>query len=136
SRGARTVPRRRRRPISALRRPGGRTRAAANGVRGSSCTCRAPGERLGLEDLGAEADAEVGELLGELGPRARRLEVAEEAAVLVDAHAVVEQEDVLEGDDVALHALHLGDVGDAAGAVTEPGEVDDEVEGRGHLLAD
>ena len=55
---------------------------------------------------------------------------------LVDAHAEVEQEDVLEGDDVALHALHLGDVGDAAGAVAQAGEVHDEVEGRGHLLAD
>ena len=70
------------------------------------------------------------------GPHAGGLEVAVEPAVLVDAHAVVEQEDVLEGDDVALHALHLGDVGDAAGAVTEAGEVHDQVERRGHLLAD
>ena len=79
---------------------------------------------------------EVGELLGELGSHAGGLEVALEVAVLVDAHAEVEQEDVLEGDDVALHALHLGDVGDAAGAVTQAGEVHDEVERRGHLLAD
>ena len=59
-----------------------------------------------------------------------------EPAVLVDAHAVVEQEDVLQGDDVALHALHLGDVGDAAGAVAQSGEVHDQVERRCHLLAD
>ena len=84
----------------------------------------------------AEADAEVGQLLGELGPDAGRLEVALEPAVLVDAHAEVEQEQVLEGDDVALHALHLGDVGDAAGAVPQAGEVHDEVDGRRHLLAD
>ena len=70
------------------------------------------------------------------GPHAGGLEVALEPAVLVDAHAEVEQEDVLEGDDVALHALHLGDVGDAAGAVPEAGEVHDEVERRGHLLTD
>ena len=87
------------------------------------------GERLGLEDLWAEADAVVGELLGELRADAGGLEVAPEPAVLVDAHAEVEQEDVLEGDDVALHALHLGDVGDAAGAVAEAGELHDA--GRG-----
>jgi hypothetical protein len=62
--------------------------------------------------------------------------VATEPAVLVHTHAVVEQEDVLKGDDVALHALHLGDVGDAAAAVTEPADVHDEVERRCHLLAD
>src|SRR4029453_9883726 len=59
-----------------------------------------------------------------------------EAAVLVDAGAVVEGEDVLEGDDVALHADDLGDMGDAAGAVLQPRLVDDQVDGRGDLLAD
>src|SRR5262249_46243810 len=59
-----------------------------------------------------------------------------EPAVLVDAHAVVEEEDVLQGDDVTLHALDLGDVGDPPGAVPEPAEVHDEVDGRGHLLTD
>ena len=93
-------------------------------------------KRLGLEDLWTEADAEVGQLLGELRAHAGGLEVAAEASVLVDAHAEVEQEDVLEGDDVALHALHLGDVGDATGAVTQAGQVHDAVEGRGHLLPD
>ena len=76
------------------------------------------------------------ELLGELGAHAGGLEVAAELAVLVDAHAEVEQEDVLEGDDVALHALHLGDVGDATGAVPEAGQLHDAVDGRGHLLTD
>ena len=37
-------------------------------------------------------------------------------------------EDVLEGDHVALHPLHLGDVGDAARAVLEAGLVDDQVD--------
>ena len=38
--------------------------------------------------------------------------------------------------DVALHALDLGHVGDAPGAVAQAREVHDEVDGRGHLLAD
>ena len=54
----------------------------------------------------------------------------------VDAGGVVEEEGVLQGDDLALHALHLGDVGDAAGAVAQPGDLDDEVDGGGDLLAD
>ena len=44
--------------------------------------------------------------------------------------------DVLERDDVTLHADHLGHVADAAGAVAEAVDVDDEVERRGDLLAD
>ena len=60
----------------------------------------------------------------------------ERAALGVETGGVVEQEDVLEGDDVALHPLHLGDVRDPAGAVLEPGLVHDQVDGRGHLLAD
>ena len=49
---------------------------------------------------------------------------------------VVPLEHVLQGDDVALHAEHLGDVGDATAAVAEPLDVDDEVECRGDLLPD
>ena len=59
-----------------------------------------------------------------------------ELAVLVEARAVVEGEQVLQGDDVALHADHLGDVGDAARAVLETGLLDDQVDGAGDLLAD
>ena len=57
-------------------------------------------------------------------------------AVLVHPHAEVEEEDILERDDLALHALHLGDVGDAPGAVPEAGELHDAVEGGRDLLAD
>ena len=39
-------------------------------------------------------------------------------------------------DDVLLHAEHLGDVGDPAGAVAEPLDLHDQVDGRGDLLAD
>ena len=46
-------------------------------------------------------------------------EPAAEPALLVDAGAEVEGVDVLEDDHVALHAHHLADVGDAAGAVAQ-----------------
>ena len=53
-----------------------------------------------------------------------------------DPGGVVEQEHVLGGDDVALHAHDLRDGGDAAGAVLEPGLLDDQVDRAGDLLAD
>ena len=55
---------------------------------------------------------------------------------VVEAQAVVEQEQVLERDDVALHADDLGDVRDVARAVLEPGLVHDQVDRAGDLLAD
>ena len=47
----------------------------------------------------------------------------------LDHARLLEGEDLLHDDDVALHALHLGDAGDAAGAVLEARLVDDEVHG-------
>src|SRR5580698_4929916 len=47
-----------------------------------------------------------------------------------------EQENILQRDDVLLHADHFGDVGDAAGAVAEARSLDKQVDGRGDLLAD
>lgn len=79
---------------------------------------RPTAERLGLEHLCPKADAEVGELLGELRAHTGGLQVAHESTLVVDAHTEVEEEDVLEGDDVSLHALDLGDVRDSAGAIT------------------
>src|SRR5215204_3209131 len=89
---------------------------------------------FGLEHLGAEADAEVGKLLGKARSHAGGLEMTTEPALVVDAHAVVEQEHVLQRDHVALHALYFGDVGDPAGAVTKSLQLHDEIDGRGHLL--
>src|SRR4051794_21609251 len=111
-----------------------RTRAARRRFNDSALRRGALAEALGGEQLGPQFDAEVLELLGEARPDARGLQLALEAAALVDAHAEVEQEDVLEGDDVALHALHLRDVRDAAGAVAQTAEMHDQVEGGGHLL--
>jgi hypothetical protein len=47
-----------------------------------------------------------------------------------------EPEDVLRQDLVVLDAVDLGDVRDLPCAILEPGRVHDQVEGRGHLLAD
>jgi hypothetical protein len=44
--------------------------------------------------------------------------------------------DVLQRDDLALHADHFGDVADAARAVPAALDLDDEVQRRGDLLAD
>ena len=45
-------------------------------------------------------------------------------------------EQILERDDVALHAGDLGDLRDAAGAVDEPSDMNEEVEAARDLLAD
>jgi hypothetical protein len=58
---------------------------------------------------------------------------ADEAAVSVLAQHLVD-EDVLGDDDVAFHAHHLGDVGDAARAVAQTRGLDDDVDrGTDHL---
>src|SRR6478752_9828776 len=62
--------------------------------------------------------------------------LAEETTVRVHTGRVVEDEGVLQGDDVPFHALHLGDMGDAAGAVAQSGDLDDEIDGGGDLLPD
>ena len=77
-----------------------------------------------------------GEPVGEPGTDTGRHRLAEELPGGVDAGGVVEEEGVLEGDRLPLHALHLGDVGDPSGAVAQPGELDDDVDGRGDLLPD
>ena len=75
------------------------------------------------------------ESVDEAGAHAGGHESAEGPAIAV--HAVLfELEDVLHGDDVALHALHLGDVGDFARAAGESSGLDDDVDGGRELLAD
>ena len=67
-----------------------------------------------------------------------RMPVGSQVAVdlaLRDAR-LLEGEDLLHDDDVAFHALDLGDAGDPACAVLEAGLVDDEVDSGGDLLAD
>ena len=83
-----------------------------------------------------QVDAEVVQVLGELRAQARADQLPPEPARLVAAGGEVEGEEVLQGDDLALHADDLGDGGDPSRAVLEPGLLDDEVERAGHLLAD
>ena len=56
-------------------------------------------------------------------------------AVLVAPGLVVEAEDVLQGDDVALHSLDLHDGNDATAAVTQARLLDDEIDRTGDLIA-
>src|SRR5690606_41339131 len=93
-----------------------------------------PCERVRVEQVGGEPDALVLEVLGEGGADTRGLETAEVLAVLVDTHAEVEQEEILQGDDPTLHALPLRDVSDSAGALLATGHDDGHVHGRPHLL--
>ena len=69
-----------------------------------------------------------------LGRMPGRLEAALDLAL--DDAGLLEDEHVLHDDDVAFHALDLGDVDDLAGPVLEPALLDDQVDRRGDLLAD
>ena len=53
-----------------------------------------------------------------------------------DDAGLLEGEDLLHDDDIALHALHFRDVRDATGTVAQPGDLHDDVDGRGHLFTD
>ena len=66
---------------------------------------------------------------------AGRAVAADQLAVGVLAHHVVDEE-VLGDDDVAFHADHLGDVGDAARAVAQARRLDDDVDRGADHLAD
>src|SRR5215213_6063658 len=113
---------------------------ASDAIRGGGSlgSRRLPGNvaRFGSgEQRGRQREAEELELLGGIGSDAGRLQSAQDAIVLVQTVAP-ESENLLHADDVLLHADQLGDVGDAAGAVTQARQLDDQVDGRGDLLAD
>src|SRR6266496_4070341 len=73
----------------------------------------------GQEQLGRDRDATILEAVQELWAKPRRLELSQELPVLVDPGFVVEQEDVLKGDDLSLHPDHLGQLGHSASAVLQ-----------------
>ena len=82
-----------------------------------------------LDQIGffVEIARPLGELrLGDTG----RTVLAHQHAVAVFAHDVID-EDVLGDDDVALHAQHFGNVGDATRAVAQTRGLHDDVD-RGH----
>ena len=72
----------------------------------------------------------------ELRPKPSGDQCAQGVSLRVEAGVVVELVDVLHGDDVALHAHHLGQVSDVAGTVLEPRLLHHQVDGAGDLLAD
>src|SRR5688500_9386583 len=86
------------------------------------------------EEARRQVDAHDLELLDELGPDPGRLEATLDLAL--DDARLLEHEHVLHDDDVALHALDLGDVDDLPGPVLEAALLDDQVDRGGHLLAD
>src|SRR5579872_3657588 len=49
---------------------------------------------------------------------------------------LLEDENLLHADDVLFHAGDLGDAGDLAGAIALAGNLDDDIERGGDLLAD
>src|SRR5271169_6637358 len=72
-------------------------------------------------------------------PKARladsgRAVLADDTAVLILADEVVDEQ-ILRDDDVALHAHHLGNVGDATRAVAQARGLHDDVDRGDHHLA-
>src|SRR5438477_4512355 len=86
------------------------------------------------EEARRQMDAHHLELLDEHGADARGLEAALDLAL--DDPGLLEDEHVLHDDDVAFHALDLGDVDDLARPVLEPALLDDQVDRGRDLLAD
>src|SRR5690349_13944598 len=86
------------------------------------------------EEARRQVDAHDLELLDELRPDPGRLEASLDLAL--DDAGLLEDEHVLHDDDVAFHALDLGDVHDLPGPVLEAALLDDEVDCGGDLLAD
>src|SRR6478752_230326 len=86
------------------------------------------------EEARRQVDAHDLELLDELRPDPGRLEPALDLAL--DDAGLLEDEDVLHDDDIAFHALDLGDVDDLPGPVLEAALLDDEVHRGRDLLPD
>src|SRR4029078_8025479 len=86
------------------------------------------------EETRRQVDGHDLEILDELRPDPGRLQPALDLAL--DDTGLLEDEHVLHDDDVAFHALDLGDVDDLPGPVLEPALLDDPVDRRGDLLPD
>src|SRR3546814_5585488 len=78
-------------------------------------------------------EAELTRLFERVGAQAHRAIFADDLAVLVLVE-IFELEQFLRDDDVAFHADDLGDVGDAARAVAQALDLDDQVDRVGDLL--
>src|SRR3954469_14526200 len=120
---------RRRRAEPAPARPAhaGEFRALARAV--------GPPSALLAEDRHVDRDAAPLQVVVEARHESGSDEAAGDPALLVEA-LLLEEEDVLHGDDVALHARHLRDRGHPAAAVAESLLLHDQMDGARDLLAD
>ena len=123
------------RPRSARRRaqPRRPDRAASAAGARSRCVIAAPSM---ANSSGSTVTPWSASFSRNFGRRPVDFERAHGPAVVVEARGVVEEEDVLQGDDVALHPPTSVMCGDPARAVLEAGLLDDQVDGAGDLLAD
>src|SRR5918992_6172181 len=101
---------------------------------GERAPAPSPYLRHALEHVGGQDDAGCLQPLTDLRTNAGRTEPSDHLAVGVQAE-LLETEDLLHGDDVPFHAGDLGDADDLAGAVRQPRLLDDDLDGRGDLLA-
>src|SRR5438067_7918373 len=115
-------------PPSMFDSPAKNTRMPRNNPAGSAYSKLAKPYGHVAEDALRQPDAGSLELFGELRPDPRWPQTALDLPV--DVRGLLEHEDVLEHDRVALHSLDLGDVRDLARAVLEPRDLDDEEIGR------
>lgn len=68
-------------------------------------------------------DTQFREAIKEPGSDAGRYGLSYKSAVLVHSCRVVEKEGVLKRNDVSLHALHFGHMGNTAGSVSQSGNL-------------
>ena len=88
-----------------------------------------------LEHLDRQIDTVLLELGEEARPKPGRAQAADHLALR--RHVVdLELEDVLQGHDIGLHPLHLGDLHHAARPVLQPLQVHDQIQRARHLSAD
>ena len=87
------------------------------------------------EQLGGQRHAIGGDMVEEARPDARRLEPS--LGMALGAHAgLAEVENLLHGDDVALHPGQLGQADQLAATVDQASNLDDDVDGGGDLRSD
>src|SRR5437764_14376232 len=113
-------------PPSMFDSPAKKTRMPRNNPAGSAYSKLAKPHGHVAEDALRQPDAGSLEFLGELRPDPGRPQTALDLPV--DVRGLLEDEDVLEHDRVALHSLDLGAVRDLARAVLKPGVRDAAVE--------
>src|SRR5258708_35293167 len=88
-----------------------------------------------LEHLRGQSDAARLQAIVELRPDAGGAETSAHSSVFHDPR-LLEKENVLQRDDVLLHAHHFRDMGDAARSIAETRRLNEQIDGGGDLRAD